>query len=332
MKTGSIRREFVSILCALVGAGAASAQVGPVFGPLQRLTNREVMLRLSASNGVNYRIDASTNLPASEWDRLVTVAATGTNLQHTDSGAPFIRERYYRAEQLPSGTNVFTGDHLATTNGDVIIHPLYHASFVMSWNGKIIYNDPDDDAQFASRYQGMPKADLILISHEHGDHYSVGQINAVRGSNAVIIVPQQVYNRSDFAALRSIAIPLAYGVSTNVIGLSVQAVPGYNGNHAFGNNNGYIITIGGKRIFTSGDSGNTAEFRAMTNIDVAFLCMNLPFTMSASDATNCVRAFRPKVVYPYHYREGTSNTNNSSTFKNLLGTDLGIEVRLRSWY
>ena len=202
----------------------------------------------------------------------------------------------------------------------------------MSWNGKIIYNDPDDDGQYAARYQGLPKADLILISHEHGDHYSVSQINAVRGPNAVIIVPAAVYNRGDFAALRSISKVLAYGATTNVMGIEITAVAGYNGNHAFGINNCYVLNIAGKRIFTSGDTGDTPEIRAVTNIDVAFVCMNRQFTTNWIGATNMIRSMRPKVVYAYHYREGNGSQTNANLFKQNLGQDLGIEARLRSWY
>jgi L-ascorbate metabolism protein UlaG (beta-lactamase superfamily) len=82
----------------------------------------------------------------------------------------------------------------------------------------------------------------------------------------------------------------------------------------------------------SGDTGNTAEVRALQNIDVAFVCMNQPFTMTINEATNAVRAFRPKVVYPYHYRDQSGATTNAASFKQQLGTDSGIEVRLRKWY
>src|SRR5262249_46951773 len=95
--------------------------------------------------------------------------------------------------------------------------------------------------------------------------------------------------------------------------------------------NGYVLTIGGKRIYISGDTGNSAEIRSIPNIDVAFLCMNLPFTMTVKDATNVVTEMQPKVVYPYHYQENGA-TANAASFKRLLRTDLGIEVRLRKWY
>jgi L-ascorbate metabolism protein UlaG (beta-lactamase superfamily) len=304
------------------------AQTPSEFTGIQRLTNRETLLRLSGATGVSYRIDASTNLPG-DWNSLLTLFSTGVN-QYIDSATPFLKARYYRAEQL-TGTNHLTGEHLVTTNGDVVFHPLFHATFLMIWNGKAIYNDPANDSQFVSRYLGLPKADLILISHHHGDHYSSTRIAALGGSNAVIIVPQKVYDQSSFVPFRTNAVVLNYGMSTNVLGLTVEAVPGYNSNHLYTTNNAYITTIGSRRIFTTGDTGDVAEIRALTNIDVAFVCMNLPFTMTVDAAASTVRQFRPRVVYPYHYIPSTP-PSDLNRFKQLVGTDLGIEVRLRNWY
>ena len=297
------------------------------FAGIQRLTNKEVALTLTAPTNSSYRIYSATNLQ--EWNGLVTFPTNATiTLQHTDSAAPFLGARFYRAAQL-TGSNIVAGDHLVTTNGDVIIQPLNHATFVMQWNGKMIYNDPTS----AATYTGLPKADLILISHNHGDHFSTAAIDAVRGANARIIVSQTAYD-SLTAAQKAIAIVRGYGTSTNVMGLNVQAVYAFNSNHSpLGFGNGYVLTIADKRIYISGDTGNAPEIRALTNMDVAFLCMNIPFTMTAAEATNAIRAMRPKVVYPYHYRDSPSNaTTNAATFKKWLGTDLGIEVRLRKWY
>jgi L-ascorbate metabolism protein UlaG (beta-lactamase superfamily) len=311
----------------LVSLPAQSLQ----FTNVQRLPNKEVALTLTAPTGRAYRIESSTNVM--DWNGLVTFATNVTpSLQYTDSASPYLSTRYYRALQL-TGTNNLSGDHLTTTNGDVVIHPLYHASLLMSWNGKIIYSDPDDDGAYESRYTGMPKGDLILVTHEHSDHYSTAKLTALRAATGVIIVPQRIYNMAGFAAFRPNAIALPYGASTNVQGITVLAVPGYNTQyHPYTNNNAYVLTLGGKRVFISGDTGDVPEIRALTDIDVAFLCMNQPFTMTVNAATNCVRAMRPKVVYPYHYRDQGGSTANAATFKQWLGTDLGIEVRLRSWY
>jgi L-ascorbate metabolism protein UlaG (beta-lactamase superfamily) len=327
MKTLVARR--ISVLLVLSGYLApflwADAQNAPRITGIRPLTNRETALSIAVSNGAYNRIEVSTNL--SSWNALATFGNTGSSLQHTDTAAPYLDLRYYRAQQL-TGTNELVGDHLNATYGDVVIQPRRHATFVMSWNGKMIYNDPDDLAT----YSGLPKADLILISHDHSDHLSVPTIESVRKTNAIIIAPLAVYNNSSMTpTLRSNTIVLNYGVSTNVLGLTVEAVPGYNSNHPFGINNAYLITIGGKRIFTSGDSGAVAEIRALTNIDVAFIAINLPFTMSVADAASLVREFRPKVVYPYHFSPSTPTTDLND-FKRRVGQDVGVEVRLRKWY
>lgn len=323
-------------MAAAFWGGVATAQ-NAQFTNIVRLTNREMALKFIAPAGTNYRIDVATNFPVttniSPWSSLLTLRSAGVN-QHTDAAAPYASSRFYRAEQL-TNASVLTGDHLVTTNGDVVIHPLYHASLVLSWDGKIIYSDPDDEAAYEPRYAGLPQGDLILVTHEHGDHYSPAKLTALRKAGGVIIVPQRIYNLGSFAAFRPNAFVLAYGASTNVGGINILAVPGYNNNHAYTTNNCYVLTLGGKRIFISGDTGDVPEIRALTNIDVAFLCMNLPFTMNSSSATNVIRQMRPKVVYPYHYREGNGASavyTNAPYFKQLLGTDLGIEVRLRSWY
>jgi L-ascorbate metabolism protein UlaG (beta-lactamase superfamily) len=304
------------------------AQIAPRFTGIQPLTNKEIALILSVSNGIVHRIDTSSNPPA--WSPLVTLPGAISSLQHTDSAAPYLSRRFYRAEQL-SGANVLTGDYLVTTNGDVVIHPLGHATFVMSWEGKMIYNDPTNGA---APYASFPRADLILVSHAHTDHFNSSTIDAVRGSNAVIIAPQAVYNGLS-TTLRSLTIVLTNGAATNVMGLTVQAVPAYNLTttyHPRGVGNGYVLTIGGKRIYMSGDSEDIPEMRTLPSIDVAFVCMNLPYTMPVTSAVSAVRDFRPKVIYPYHYKNQDGTFADLNDFKRRVGQDLGIEVRLRKWY
>ena len=301
----------------------------PEFTEIRPLTNREIALKLSAPRDLSFRLDTSTNLL--EWFPLITLSKSAGSLAHTDSAAPYLLSRFYRAIQL-TATNTMTGDHLVTENGDVVIHPINHASFVMSWNGKTIYNDPVGGT---TSYQGLPRADLILVSHAHGDHYDSATLIAVRGTNAVIIAPQAVYNHSGMASLRSSTIVLNNGASTNVLGITIDAVPAYNSNHPRGTGNagnGYVLTIGGRRLYMTGDTGDIPETRALSNIDVAFVSMNVPYTMTVSQAASVIRAFRPRIVYPYHYRNQDSTFANFNSFKQQLGTDLGIEVRLRKWY
>lgn len=293
---------------------------------LQPLTNHEVLLRVTASNTANVRISEATRI--TNWNPFVTLQSTGVN-DHIDSAAPYLTSRFFRAEQL-TNVNVITGDHLITTNGDVLIHPIYHATLVLTWNGRTIYNDPDTINSYPTIYNGLPKADLILISHDHPDHFDSARINAVTNSNTVLVVPGVVYSNSLSTAQRAIAAVLGYGGTTNLFGIGIEAVPATNGNHPPGRGNGYVLTIADKRIYLSGDTGAITPLRTLPNIDVAFVAMNEQFTMSVAAAADLVRAFRPRVVYPYHY------TNNPpadlSDFKRRVGTDLGIEVRLRKWY
>jgi L-ascorbate metabolism protein UlaG (beta-lactamase superfamily) len=316
-------RWLGSLLGGLVGLTCLQAQQPPQFTRIQSLTNREIRLELSATAGSRYRIDTSVQL--GPWAPLVTLAGA-TSLQHTDSAAPFLPGRFYRAEELP-GINEMTGDHLVTSEGDVVIHPVNHASLILSWNGTTIYVDPGDSA---SRFTGLPRADLILLTHEHSDHYFSNTVNTVKGSNAVILATSAVYDAMP-SNLKALTTVLSNGATTNFLTMTIDAVPAYNltsSHHPQGRGNGYVLTLGGRRIYISGDTEDIPEMRALSDIDVAFVCMNLPYTMTISQAVSAVREFQPKVVYPYHY----SLTANATGFKSQLGTDLGIEVRLRKWY
>ena len=312
---------FLLGLVALFTPSALSRAQAPQFTGIERLTNREILLKLSVPAGIHYRIEAATNLP--QWNGLATLQSTGVN-NYADSAAPYLGQRFYRAANL-GGTAPLTGDHLATANGDLVIHPVDHASFVMSWNGTTIYNDP---VGASTRYTGLARANLILISHGHQDHFSPTTLNSVTGATCVIIAPRAVTN-SMSAALRALTIVLTNGGSATVGGILIDAIPAYNtnnANHPLGTGNGYVLTLGGKRIYMAGDTEDVPEMRALQNIDVAFVPMN-SFTMSVASAASAVREFRPKIVYPYHY-----STSDVNLFKSLVGTDLGIEVRLRKWY
>jgi len=290
------------------------------FTRIEVLTNHEARLRLDTLTGTSARIDVSTN--AIDWNGFMTVAAGLLTL--TDTFAPYAPTRYYRAEQLDA--TAFTGDHLPTTNGDAVIHPVAHATFLLSWNGLTIYNDPTNVS-----YIGFPKADLIFIGHEHNDHFQPTVLPNIKATAGKIVTTQTVYNLLS-TTLKASTIVLHNGDSTNLLGIQIDAIPAYNANHPQGMGNGYVLTMGGKRIYMSGDTGDIPATRALQNIDVAFLCMNVPYTMTVNQAAAVTRAFVPKVVYPYHFRNQDGTFANLMTFKNLVATDLGIEVRIRKWY
>ena len=319
------RDRFLTIVLLLILINcAAQAQAQTSFSQVQRQTNAEIALQFISPKGSAYRLETSGDLFS--WDSWLTAVSAGTNA-HVDGAAPFLQNRFYRAQSV-AGTNFLTGDHLGTTNGDVVFHPINHASLVMSWNGLIIYNDPVGGS---TPYRGLPRADLILISHAHGDHFDTTTLNAIKTTKTILIAPPTVYS-SLSSALKQQTISLPNNAGTNALGVFVDAVPAYNSNHPKGTGSGYVLTLGGRRIYLTGDTGDIAEVRALRDIDVAFVCMNVPFTMTVTQAASAIRDFRPRVIYPYHYRNSDNSLANFQTLRKQLGTDLGIELRLRAWY
>jgi L-ascorbate metabolism protein UlaG (beta-lactamase superfamily) len=222
-----------------------------------------------------------------------------------------------------------TADSIPTDDGALKIYPINHATLVLQWKGKTICVDPVGGAK---TFQGLPPPDLILITHVHGDHFSKETLAQLAGPGARLVGPATVVEQLP-SDLRSRATALGNGRTQEFLGMRVEAVPAYNlaadrqRFHPKGRDNGYVLTLGGKRIYLSGDTEAVPEMLALKNIDVAFVCMNLPYTMDVEQAARAVRAFKPRVVYPYHYRGA-----DLEKFKALVGTDSGIEVRLRDWY
>jgi len=220
------------------------------------------------------------------------------------------------------------GDHIATDNGDLIIHPAGHATFVMGWNGHTIYVDPVGDA-----LADLPPPDLILITDVHGDHLNADTLQNVAQASTAIIAPAAVAEQLP-APLQGRTTVLANGATQSVMGISIEAIPMYNlteerlNYHSKGRGNGYVVTLGGKRVYISGDTEDIPEMRALRNIDVAFICFNLPYTMTEEQAASAVREFKPGIVYPYHYRG-----SDPEKFAALVGADSGVDVRIADgWY
>jgi L-ascorbate metabolism protein UlaG (beta-lactamase superfamily) len=216
-------------------------------------------------------------------------------------------------------------DVFETSAGAVRITPIHHASLLIEAGGKAIHVDPWSQGN----YDGLPKADLILVTDIHGDHLDAAQIAKLSTPATVVIAPPAVAETVKTAKV------LRNGETTAWGGWTIEAIPMYNLTrgpspgkffHDKGRGNGYVLTYGGKRFYIAGDTEGIPEMRALRNIDVAFVPMNLPYTMPPEEAADAVRAFHPKVVYPYHYR-GSDLTVFS---KALEGT--GIEVRIRNWY
>lgn len=233
-------------------------------------------------------------------------------------------------------------DTLSTSKGPLQIIPIHHATVVFRWAGgeTTVFVDPVGGSE---RFAGMGSPDVVLVTDIHGDHLDPGTIAAVARKARAIVGPQAVIEKLRAAeGIPTVALTtLAPGATTEPVeGLSVEAVLAYNRTegrerfHPRGRGVGYVVGFGDRRVYLSGDTEDTEEMRALEKIDVAFLCMNLPYTMTASAAASAVAAFKPSVVYPYHFRgRGEGGTQDPAQFQALVARDApGVEVRIRDWY
>jgi L-ascorbate metabolism protein UlaG (beta-lactamase superfamily) len=214
-------------------------------------------------------------------------------------------------------------DTIQSSKGPIEIVAIQHASMAIKAGGKVLYIDPAQGS-----YEGMPQADYILITDIHGDHLMPAVIQKLKKSGTEIIAPKAVVEQLPEAKA------LSNGEKSSLGPFQIEAVAMYNmvrgpseGKffHDKGRGNGYVITYGGKRLYISGDTEAIPEMKALKNIDVAFLCMNKP-TMTPEEAAEGAKAFKPKVVYPYHYK----GSDTEAFAKALEGS--GIKVRQLDWY
>lgn len=220
-------------------------------------------------------------------------------------------------------------DTIETSKGILTIQPIFHGTVVFTWDNKTIYIDPYGGGK---AFTGIAPADLVVITDIHGDHLSAETLAAIETSNATFVAPQAVADKLTEANKKKLII-VKNGETTNALGISIEALPMYNlpetedSRHPKGRGNGYVMTIGGKRVYISGDTEDIPEMRALKNIDIAFVCMNGP-TMDINQAASAVLAFKPKTVYPFHHRG-----SEVEAFKKLVvDGNASIDVRLRNWY
>ena len=218
----------------------------------------------------------------------------------------------------------FEVDIIKTSGGDLRITFIGHASLMFAFGGKIIHVDPFGRL---TDYARLPKADLILVTHAHGDHLDPKAIGALRtGGTRLVLNGRGAEKVKGGAVIRN-------GETKIVAGLRIEAVPAYNlvhmrgpGQpfHPKGAGNSYVITFGDVRVFIGGDTENVPEMKSLEGIDIAFLPMNLPYTMTPEMVADAAKAFRPKILYPYH----TGKTDISRLLALMKGAG-GIEVRVR---
>lgn len=216
-------------------------------------------------------------------------------------------------------------DTIPATGGDITIVPLNHATLQVRHGKHVIDVDPVAQANIAS----LPAPTMILVTDIHPDHLDPATIAKRKQDTTTVVAPAAAAEKLQGATV------MANGETKTVDGVVIEAVPMYNLKrgpsegqlfHTKGRGNGYIVTLGGKRLYLAGDTECTSEMKALTDIDIAFVPMNLPYTMTPSEAAECVKAFKPGIVYPYHFR-GQKVEEFASALK---GT--GIDVRVRDWY
>lgn len=225
-------------------------------------------------------------------------------------------------------------DIIKTKNGTLTIQPILHSSLVLTYNNKTIYIDPYGSAKL---YKGIKAPDIILITDIHGDHLDQKTLDSIDTSKAIFILPEEVAKKLQ-KKYGSEMVKLQNKQGVHRLGFFITAIPMYNlpeesnSKHPKGRGNGYLITVDDKQIYISGDTGDIQEMRMLQNIDVAFVCMNLPYTMTVEKAADAVLDFQPKIVYPFHYRE-KDGFSDVGAFKKLVNSkNKTIEVRLKNWY
>jgi L-ascorbate metabolism protein UlaG (beta-lactamase superfamily) len=225
---------------------------------------------------------------------------------------------------LDAGQGLFETDKVPTAAGELQITFIGHGSLMFAFGGKIIHVDPYG---VLTDYSKLPKADLILITHEHRDHYDLQTIMTLKkAGTAVVLTKTCAANTGDGTVM-------ANGDTKDILGLKIEAVPAYNiihkrsnGElfHPKGRGNGYVITFGDKRVYIGGDTENIPEMKVLKNIDIAFLPVDLPYTMTPDMAALAAGSFGPKIVYPYHYGD-----TEVAGIKRALGSIKGTDLRIR---
>jgi L-ascorbate metabolism protein UlaG (beta-lactamase superfamily) len=235
------------------------------------------------------------------------------------------------AAPVARGTDTF-----ASSKGEIKVTPIFHATVLLEVAGQAIYLDPFSKGDFT----GLPKADFVLVTDVHFDHLDAKALDALSKPGTRIVAPKAAADAKELKG-RPDVIVLENGKKQSLGLFDVEAVPMYNLTrgpekgklfHDKGRGNGYVLTFGDKRFYFSGDTECTPEMKALPAIDVAFVCMNLPYTMPPAEAATCVNAFKPKVLFPYHFAVPGGASSNLDELKSALDPKAGVEVRVRKWY
>jgi len=223
---------------------------------------------------------------------------------------------------------------IANTATKLDIVPINHATMVLHWDETVIYVDPTGDK---AAFEGQPAPDIILVTDVHGDHLNIPTIDSIITPETYFIAPQAVYDELP-DALKERMTRLANDETKTITGIAITGIPIYNlreeakNFHVKGRGNGYVLEKDSYRVYISGDTEDIPEMRALQNIDLAFVCMNLPFTMTVESAAAAVADFKPKTVVPYHYR-GREGFSDVARFEKLVNENAPeVEVKRLDFY
>ena len=237
-----------------------------------------------------------------------------------------------KAEEQKNNNLIF--EKTEVKNSDIKITPISHATAVLEFGETVIYIDPTGGAK---AFEGFKTPNYIFITDIHGDHMNKKTLNELDLANTTIVTPDAVAKQLQAINAKEIIV-INNGESKTINNFSVEAIPMYNLReealkfHSKGRGNGYVFNIDNERIYFSGDTEDIPEMRNLNNIDKSFVCMNLPYTMTVESAASAVLEFKPKQVYPYHYR-GTNGLSDVSKFKKLINNGNNeIEVVQLNWY
>ncbi len=229
--------------------------------------------------------------------------------------------------QEGSAADKYEKDTIGTSDGSLEITFIGHATLMFRFNNMVIHVDP---VSAEADYTKMPKADLVLITHHHYDHLDLNAIRPITKDDTTFVLTELCMK--DAGELKNTVI-MKNGDEKVVDGFNIKAIPAYNIKHMRspgmpfhpkGEGNGYIVTFGDKKVYIAADTENTAEMKALKDIDIAFLPMNLPYTMTPEMVADGAKAFRPKILYPYHYGE-----TDTSKIIALLKDEKDMDVRIR---
>jgi L-ascorbate metabolism protein UlaG (beta-lactamase superfamily) len=218
----------------------------------------------------------------------------------------------------------FETDIVKTSQGDLEMTFIGHGSLMFNFGGKVIHIDPFSRL---ADYSKLPQADMIVLTHEHRDHLDLKAMAVLRTQKTTIVLTETCAQQVKGGII------MRNGDVKTVAGLKIEAVPAYNlvhmrsagiPFHPKGNGNGYVITFGDKRVYVAGDTENIPEMKELKNIDYAFLPMNLPYTMTPQMVADAAKAFKPKILYPYHY--GKTDT---AALVELMKDTPEVEIRIR---